>query len=132
MDCIRTIQAEEDPAHVAHYHGGKTCGFYFSRLPRYAEVGDLMFTGHRGHIRYVGTIIDIDPSPDRDGYCWITLGGIRKLKNWRDLEYKGYASIRYLDRLAKQYGGAYRPLVRALRAEAADYDPGASSRRRAA
>jgi hypothetical protein len=121
MDCIRTIQAEEGPANVAHYHGFKTCGFYFSRLPRFVELGNLMFTAHRGHIRYVGMIIEIDPRPDRDGYFWITLGGIRKLKKWRDLEYTGYTSIRYLDRLGKQYNGVYRPLVRAPLAEAENY-----------
>jgi hypothetical protein len=125
MDCIRTIQAEEDPANVADYHGGETCGFYFSRLPRYAEIGDLMFTAYRGHVRYVGKIIDIDPRPDREGYSWITLGAIRKLKNWRHLEYKGYASIRYLDRLAKQYKAAYRPLAHALDSAAKDYRGGA-------
>lgn len=121
MDCIRTIESSATGDELDDWlFGHKTAGLYFGRRPRQSDVGDLMFISFHGRIIAVGTIAKMDDEPDADNLYWITLRFVRRLTE-KNLDYVGYASIKYVDRLPNQFGGMYAKLAKRLSRIAKDY-----------
>jgi hypothetical protein len=121
MDLIRTIETSATIAELNDWlFGRKSARLYFSARPRQADVGDLMFIAFHGRIIAVGAIIEMDDEPDADDLYWITLQSVRRMAD-ADLEYRGYASIKYVDRLAKQFDGRYAKLAKRLSRIATEY-----------
>jgi hypothetical protein len=69
-----------------------------------------MFFSLHGLIQAVGTYERTSSRPNKAGFYIVTTSNNIPLAN-RSLEYKGFAGIRYLHRLPKQYGGRYAALV---------------------
>ncbi|MDQ6942329.1 MAG: hypothetical protein M3169_07400 [Candidatus Eremiobacteraeota bacterium] len=121
MDCIRTIEGSATEEELDDWlFGHRTARLYFGGRPRHARVGDLMFIAFHGRMVAVGTVANMDDEPREDGFYWITLRAVRAIPG-DNPAYRGYASIKYVDRLAAQFGGRYAKLAKRLVRIAQDY-----------
>lgn len=105
------------------YMGAETQTWIFSGQPSRLEAGSVLFFALHGLIQGVGLCASISEKKNSRGYYIVTTERNQPLIDF-DLEFRGYAQLRYLDELAKQYDGRYAALVKRLSKYAKEFRSG--------
>jgi hypothetical protein len=78
-----------------------------------------MFFAHAGKVRAYA-VVTKGPYQQYNGF-YIDVGYFHEIKEPEKLTYHGWPQLRYLDKLASQYSGAYAPLCKSLLRIVAEY-----------
>jgi hypothetical protein len=112
MDAIRSITLD-DSWDDWRRKVSRTRGVYhFKGKPQRLEVGDLLFFSYDFRVRAFATVQRISCDEQREKPWLVSVGPFTTIQSTK--YYKGFAQLRYLDRLGKQYDGEYRLLANEL------------------
>jgi hypothetical protein len=120
IDAIRSIERDITHAQWAEFFSSSRTTWRFSDPPQRLSKGSLIFFAVHGLIQGVGRFVRTSTRPHSDGFYMVTTEDNEPI-NDRTLEFKGYAQLRYLDRLPAQYEGRYKALCKKLHTIAAQY-----------
>lgn len=113
VDVIRSIERHTTAAEWAVYMSAEKQTWIFSGQPSRLKPCSVMFFALHGLIQGVGRCVSITDKKNRNGYYLVTTDRNQPLIDF-DLEFRGYAQLRYLDELVDQYDGKYFGLVKRL------------------
>jgi len=125
-DAIRSIEKNTTAAEWVMYMAGPTQTWAFSGQPSRLEPGSVLFFALHGLIQGVGLCVSISDKKNRKGYYIVTTEKNQPLIDF-ELELRGYAQLRYLDELSRQYDGRYASLVKRLAKYTKDFLKGSLS-----